>query len=621
MPRFAVTPLTSIALLIGAATASAATWDIAPGGTTPPTGDGTVTGGTGTWDLTSYNWTADGGATNLRWTNGADASFGDVGGTITVGEAVTAYSITLAPTSGAYTLYLRNTLTNTTTLRLGPDTKLGFLGNQAAAKYVGNIALNGGVLYTGSGNTATVNGLFSGNGDLTMNHAAVSYGNTLNQTMANLANTYTGNTVLVNNILQFNGYNTTDFNPFGADTGSTVSIASHNQWSSYNGAGVIFNPSATGSTYTVTQNLALSASNGTKAFVKNIDGTLRLTGGVSATTDGNASSRVVFTGQYGGKDFYLDGVLSGTGNVTVSSAGGAYGSGTVFLTNNANTYTGTITVDATEGRLGILGLVGDTAAQSAKIALANGGRLRVETASAVVASLNGTSTTSTVVTTSATVNSLRIDNAADNAFAGTIGVTGSYYINDNGTQAATTNAANIAIVKSGAGKLTLTGTNAYVGGTTVSAGTLITGNGAALGTGSVTVNGGVLQIGDGIATTVALGSGANLVIAGGTLKLDATLGTATTAITLSGGGKYTFAGTLDLSGVFNLAGAGSYTLIGGGTGNTDTSVTLAGYANAGYNAVFSNGTLILTAVPEPSVYGLLGTSALAGLAILRRRHR
>ncbi|WP_055687661.1 autotransporter outer membrane beta-barrel domain-containing protein [Loktanella sp. 5RATIMAR09] len=46
--------------------------------------NGTVEGGSGTWDAATTNWTTDGGATNEAWTPGGDATFGGTAGTVTV---------------------------------------------------------------------------------------------------------------------------------------------------------------------------------------------------------------------------------------------------------------------------------------------------------------------------------------------------------------------------------------------------------------------------------------------------------------------------------------------------------------------------------------------------------
>lgn len=86
--------------------ASAATWDPIPG--IAGAGDGTVSGGSGVWDVFTPNWTIDGGLTNGPWVNGDAANFtGANAGTVTlVNGGVTAGGITFDPTSilGAYTL-------------------------------------------------------------------------------------------------------------------------------------------------------------------------------------------------------------------------------------------------------------------------------------------------------------------------------------------------------------------------------------------------------------------------------------------------------------------------------------------------------------------------------------
>jgi hypothetical protein len=62
-----------------AARALEITWDVTPG--TVGLGNSTVTGGSGTWDETLGNWTTDGGATNLAWSNAGNdtAIFGGAG--------------------------------------------------------------------------------------------------------------------------------------------------------------------------------------------------------------------------------------------------------------------------------------------------------------------------------------------------------------------------------------------------------------------------------------------------------------------------------------------------------------------------------------------------------------
>jgi hypothetical protein len=62
-----------IATLLGLAAAAQAeplTWDIEPGAA--GVGDGFITGGAGTWNLTNGNWTPDFGANNVAWVNKVD---------------------------------------------------------------------------------------------------------------------------------------------------------------------------------------------------------------------------------------------------------------------------------------------------------------------------------------------------------------------------------------------------------------------------------------------------------------------------------------------------------------------------------------------------------------------
>lgn len=168
--------------------------------------------------------------------------------------------------------------------------------------------------------------------------------------------------------------------------------------------------------------------------------------------------------------------------------------------------------------------------------------------------------------------------------------------------------------------VTFTGANNYTGATTIKNGTLVTGNTAALGAGNVVLNGGNLRVGNGTVQTVALASGKGI-----TATAAATLAfsDATSAILLSVGGLYDFSGqtiTLDLNNAFNSA--NTYNLISGGSSNVDAAgYVFTNFDSTNFSASFSNGSLIVTAVPEPSTYGLIGASALAAIGFVRRRRK
>jgi fibronectin-binding autotransporter adhesin len=266
-----------------------------------------------------------------------------------------------------------------------------------------------------------------------------------------------------------------------------------------------------------------------------------------------------------------------------------------------------------------------------------------------------------IVGNSATPSLLTVNNSAASSFSGAIG-------------AASANSSNIALAKTGAGTLSLTGSSTYVGGTTITAGKLQTSGTSPTGTGAVTVGDGA-NAGSGIlAGTGSIANGANpLTIAlGGTVTAGTGVTTADSIGNLSTGAQAWNAGgtyvskfaadnsandrlimtglTVSGSGPFiiDVSGTNAATLAGGtyvlavetGTPyatnadpftlaslelqvNGSTSVP-AGYALAEQNDTGAGGTglggvdLVLTATPEPTSLLLAGLAA-APLALGRRR--
>jgi autotransporter-associated beta strand protein len=129
------------------------------------------------------------------------------------------------------------------------------------------------------------------------------------------------------------------------------------------------------------------------------------------------------------------------------------------------------------------------------------------------------------------------------------------------------------LIKSGAGTLTLAGANAYVGGTTISAGTLALGGSGTLGAPEAALNalGGVLDLGG---TSQAVGT---VTVAGGTIRNGVLAGSAyagqsgtvsamltgEAALTKTGDGTLTLSGTNDYTGGTVLS-AGNLMLSGPG---------------------------------------------------------
>jgi fibronectin-binding autotransporter adhesin len=113
----------------------------------------------------------------------------------------------------------------------------------------------------------------------------------------------------------------------------------------------------------------------------------------------------------------------------------------------------------------------------------------------------------------------------------------------------------IGVIKNGAGRWVLSGSNSYTGGTTVSAGTLVLGHTNALSSGAVTVNGGTLDL-NGLSVTANQlgGSGGAIALGGGALRVNNT-STTTNASAITGSGSLTKAGV----GILVLAGNSTYT--------------------------------------------------------------
>ena len=150
--------------------------------------------------------------------------------------------------------------------------------------------------------------------------------------------------------------------------------------------------------------------------------------------------------------------------------------GTVQFSNSASA--GNAVLKASSG--GYLQFFNTTSAANATVQLASGGTLAVETAGNLdLGSLSGDSGSQVLFTAfSSSTPSLTVGaSGASTTFAGTI------------SENASSGAVSGALTKVGAGKLTLTGSNSYSGGTTLEAGELSIGNASALGSGTLTFAG------------------------------------------------------------------------------------------------------------------------------------
>lgn len=264
--------------------------------------------------------------------------------------------------------------------------------------------------------------------------------------------------------------------------------------------------------------------------------------------------------------------ITGTGNFTVGGAGntaitsnitGAGGGiltktgiGTLTLSGN-NTYTGATNIKNGSVILGVddTGLNASTFLTLGDAVANSNGILKLDGHTQTLAGLTiiGSGTGNRVVGGNAGLSTLTLNHAGAMTFAGILGGSGG---NEN----------NLALVKSGIGTLTLSGSNTYAGGTTISAGTLAVSSAGNLGAaaGQLSIGAGALQVTNHIA---ASSRGFLLTNASSSISIDA-------GMSYTHSGAITGAGALNLTGTGNLIVSGTSNDYSGGTFVKNGTLTL-----------------------------------------------
>jgi len=285
--------------------------------------------------------------------------------------------------------------------------------------------------------------------------------------------------------------------------------------------------------------------------------------------------------RYNTKDLDFEGVVSGTGNLTVTYTGGGSTGNMVHFGNSANTYSGTVTVNNASTRLA---LDDNNALSDAIVNVTANDVLRFGTG-VTAPTLGG-------LMGSGSINIAGVGLSANN--------------NDSSTTYSGILSGAGSLTKVGAGKLTLSGNNTYSGGTTINTGTLQIGAGGATGTlpgNALNKANLVFSQSDGYSYGSII-SGAGNVIQAGTGSLTFTVSNTYSGTTMINSGTLLLSGSgsigrsatiqVDTNGVFDVSSItyglnSGQTLQGGGTiaGNVTAASGSAIHAGNGLNTIGS----------------------------------
>ena len=580
------------------------------------------------------------GAYGANLTNNAAFSYGSSVAQILSG-VVSGTGVLTDSGSGMLTLSGVNTYTGATTVSAG-TLAIGGSGSLGSGNYAANITDNAAFVFNSSA-VQTLSGIVSGTGSLTASGSG-----TLNLTGAN---TYTGETVFTNGIINVASLSTyageaAGGSPLGGrtsaqDTTSTIGLHFSGGTLQYTNTGlgaqttdryirikggtstsaidasgatsadtITFSQSGAPINFwdgTGTRSLTLTGSNpGNNTFAQNIPDYNNGSSATSLIKNGAGTWDVINTNN-GAAGTTANNAYGGyTGGTTIS--GGTLGfatnalgaSGTVQFTGNATLRWDSGNAQDLSSRLKINdgvtatfdpGANNVTLASALSVGTAKTGALTKSSSGTLI--LSGANTYTGATTISA--GTLTIGGA------GSLGG-GSYAaaITDNGTLSFNSSAVQIlsgnisgtgGLTYLGAGGLTLTATNTYASGTTVTGGAVVPGNGFAFGTNTLTINAGgnVYPVASMTVSNALVLNGGKLELGGGgshqmNWNGSVTVTATNSSITADGGTGYNVSGAgggdwgaaITVNGTVNIGGSTNTLLCYGGNYGITLNGTVSG---------------------------------------------
>lgn len=528
--------------------------------------------------------------------------------------------------ASATTLALSGTITNTGSLI---KTGAGTLSLSGTNTFAGGVSINEGTLSVASINdnlgTGTIN-IGSGATTGTLNRTGATV-ETVTKTI-NLAGT-TGGATINSSVTNLNISGNITATGAGSKTLTLVSAA-----------GGVNSISGAIQDHSATDTTALTLSSGTWTLSGNntFSGPVLLSGGTVKIGNNNAFGTGSVT--FNGSAWSLGADVVLTNNITFSKgANGNSGSSSIEFAGKLNG-SGNFNVNGFTG--GTTKLSGDNSGWSGNLGFTGASKVQLNNINALGTGTN--ITFSNAANTRGTLESL-VDLSAgsgltQNITLGTSGSSTSYptfkTTADLKLSGVISGASGIGLLKTGAGKLTMTGANTYDGMTRVSNGTLVV-NGSMLST-QITVSAGAMLGGTGTVQAVTMLTGSTLsagnspgtmtfngdvLLSEGSTNMmeitdiayDILMGAATNTLTMSGVTVFDFTGftggvtngyTLTWSDMFqnwgatNITGTATYSALGLGV---DQSLDITGDG--------------FTVIPEPATIGMLGLGAL--ITIMLRR--